>query len=79
MAAIKFYDDGAAAYSLSSKPGAAQARQLRRIAASRVKSFRNLLCKEHIFGAPTFVVGNELFWGNDRLEAALKWSRAAER
>lgn len=28
-----------------------------------------------IFGAPTFVVGNELFWGNDRLEAALAWSR----
>jgi len=29
-----------------------------------------------IFGAPTFVVGDELFWGNDRLEAALEWSRA---
>jgi 2-hydroxychromene-2-carboxylate isomerase len=28
-----------------------------------------------IFGAPTFVVGDELFWGNDRLEAALEWSR----
>ena len=26
-----------------------------------------------IFGAPTFVVGKELFWGNDRLEAALEW------
>jgi 2-hydroxychromene-2-carboxylate isomerase len=24
-----------------------------------------------IFGAPSFVVGRELFWGNDRLEAAL--------
>jgi 2-hydroxychromene-2-carboxylate isomerase len=29
-----------------------------------------------IFGAPTFVVDDELFWGNDRLEAALHWSRA---
>jgi 2-hydroxychromene-2-carboxylate isomerase len=29
-----------------------------------------------IFGAPTFVVGDELFWGNDRLEAALEWGRA---
>jgi len=29
-----------------------------------------------IFGAPTFVVGDELFWGNDRLEAALEWRRA---
>lgn len=29
----------------------------------------------HIFGAPTFVVGGELFWGNDRLESALAWPR----
>jgi 2-hydroxychromene-2-carboxylate isomerase len=27
-----------------------------------------------MFGAPTFLVGDELFWGNDRLEAALAWS-----
>jgi 2-hydroxychromene-2-carboxylate isomerase len=26
-----------------------------------------------IFGAPSFVVGGELFWGNDRLEDALGW------
>ena len=26
-----------------------------------------------IFGAPTSVVGSELFWGNDRLEDALAW------
>lgn len=31
-----------------------------------------------IFGAPTFVVGNQLFWGNDRLEAALEWSRTGD-
>ena len=31
-----------------------------------------------IFGAPTFVVAGELFWGNDRLEEALDWhARAA--
>ena len=30
-----------------------------------------------IFGAPTFVVGDELFWGNDRLEDALAWGRDA--
>jgi 2-hydroxychromene-2-carboxylate isomerase len=29
-----------------------------------------------IFGAPTFVVGPELFWGNDRLEAALSWYKS---
>ena len=31
-----------------------------------------------IFGAPTFVVGEELFWGSDRLNAALEWSRAGQ-
>ncbi|HPE72615.1 MAG TPA: 2-hydroxychromene-2-carboxylate isomerase [Candidatus Competibacter sp.] len=29
-----------------------------------------------IFGAPSFIVDNELFWGNDPLEAALAWTRA---
>ena len=29
-----------------------------------------------IFGAPSFVVGEELFWGNDRLEDALAWARS---
>lgn len=28
-----------------------------------------------IFGAPTFGVGGELFWGNDRLESAIAWTR----
>ena len=37
-----------------------------------------------IFGAPTAVVGDELFWGNDRLEDAVAWavtaaSRAGDR
>ncbi len=27
-----------------------------------------------IFGAPSFVVDGELFWGNDRLEDALRWA-----
>ncbi len=27
-----------------------------------------------IFGAPTFLVGGEMFWGNDRLEDALAWA-----
>jgi 2-hydroxychromene-2-carboxylate isomerase len=33
----------------------------------------------HIFGAPTFVVGDEVFWGNDRLERALAWASGAAR
>jgi 2-hydroxychromene-2-carboxylate isomerase len=28
-----------------------------------------------IFGAPTFCAGDELFWGNDRLEQALAWAQ----
>ena len=28
-----------------------------------------------IFGAPSFLVGDELFWGDDRLEQALAWTR----
>jgi 2-hydroxychromene-2-carboxylate isomerase len=31
-----------------------------------------------IFGAPSFVTRGELFWGNDRLEQALAWSRGGE-
>ena len=34
--------------------------------------------QEHgLFGAPSFTVGDELFWGNDRLEAALAWATRA--
>jgi 2-hydroxychromene-2-carboxylate isomerase len=28
-----------------------------------------------IFGVPTFVVGGELFWGDDRLNDAVNWLR----
>jgi 2-hydroxychromene-2-carboxylate isomerase len=28
-----------------------------------------------IFGSPTFTVGYELFWGDDRLEDAIKWCK----
>ncbi|HTW36067.1 MAG TPA: 2-hydroxychromene-2-carboxylate isomerase [Rhizomicrobium sp.] len=27
-----------------------------------------------LFGAPSFTVGDELFWGNDRLEEAIAWA-----
>ena len=26
------------------------------------------------FGAPNFIAAGELFWGNDRLEQALRWA-----
>ena len=28
-----------------------------------------------IFGAPTFVVGEEVFWGDDRIDDAVKWAK----
>lgn len=30
-----------------------------------------------VFGAPSFVVGSEVFWGDDRLEDALDWALRA--
>jgi 2-hydroxychromene-2-carboxylate isomerase len=29
-----------------------------------------------IFGAPTFAVGREIFWGSDRFDDALDWAKA---
>jgi 2-hydroxychromene-2-carboxylate isomerase len=29
-----------------------------------------------LFGAPSFVVDGELFWGDDRLEEAIEWARS---
>jgi 2-hydroxychromene-2-carboxylate isomerase len=31
--------------------------------------------EQRIFGSPTFSVGGELFWGDDRLEDAISWCR----
>ena len=31
-----------------------------------------------IFGSPSFVVKNEIFWGDDRMEDAIKWSKTNE-
>lgn len=43
-------------------------------AKDKFKSQTAAAMERGIFGAPSFVVGNELFWGNDRLEAALAWA-----
>lgn len=29
-----------------------------------------------LFGAPTFIVGREMFWGNDRLDRAIAWCKS---
>ena len=37
----------------------------------KLKELTNLAFQKDIFGAPTFVVNNKIFWGQDRLEYAL--------
>jgi 2-hydroxychromene-2-carboxylate isomerase len=41
----------------------------------RLKQQTNHAQERGLFGAPSFVVGNELFWGDDRLEQALAWAK----
>ena len=36
-----------------------------------LKELTNIAFKKDIFGAPTFVVNNKIFWGQDRLDYAL--------
>ena len=31
-----------------------------------------------VFGAPTFAVGKELFWGNERMEDAVSWAKCGK-
>ena len=31
--------------------------------------------KNKVFGSPSFIVGNEIFWGDDRMEDAITWSK----
>ena len=37
-----------------------------------LKKLTNLAFQNDVFGAPTFVINNKLFWGQDRLEYALE-------
>ncbi len=53
------------------------------IAASQLPENKDKLRKQTeqamakgIFGAPAFIVGEELFWGNDRLESAIAWYKS---
>jgi len=42
----------------------------------RLKQQTAEAARRGMFGAPSFTIGDELFWGNDRLEAALEWATA---
>ncbi|MGY4155475.1 2-hydroxychromene-2-carboxylate isomerase [Bradyrhizobium sp. USDA 4461] len=42
---------------------------------SRLREQTELAFKKGIFGAPTFIAGDELFWGNDRMAEAFEFVR----
>ena len=37
-----------------------------------LKQLTNDAFKKEVFGAPTFIVNNKIFWGQDRLEYSLE-------
>ena len=38
----------------------------------RLKDLTNIAFEKDVFGAPTFIVNNKIFWGQDRLDYALE-------
>jgi 2-hydroxychromene-2-carboxylate isomerase len=44
---------------------------------ARLKTQTEEAVARGLFGAPSFTVGAELFWGNDRLEEAVAWAMKA--
>ncbi|HWU27362.1 MAG TPA: DsbA family protein, partial [Rhizomicrobium sp.] len=42
---------------------------------ARLKAQTDEATKREIFGAPFFMVGDEPFWGNDRLEEAIAFAK----
>jgi 2-hydroxychromene-2-carboxylate isomerase len=65
---------GAIAAGLGHEPPALLQRARGEDNKARLKAHGDEAIARGIFGAPSFVVGEELFWGNDRLEAALAWA-----
>ena len=41
----------------------------------RYKSNTDSARNNKVFGSPSFIVNNEIFWGDDRMEDAIKWSK----
>ena len=42
---------------------------------NKYKSNTDSARKNKVFGSPSFIVENEIFWGDDRMEDAIKWSK----
>jgi 2-hydroxychromene-2-carboxylate isomerase len=43
---------------------------------ARLRAMTEEAQRRGVFGAPTFFVGNEMFWGNDRLDDAMNFAHA---
>lgn len=66
--------------SMGEEPGRILESAISRENAGRLRLATEEAAGRGIFGAPSFVIGEELFWGDDRLEDALEWFvRAGER
>jgi 2-hydroxychromene-2-carboxylate isomerase len=58
------------------QPAALLAKALSPEIKARLRSQTEHAASLGIFGAPTFIVDGELFWGNDRLEVALSCAKS---
>jgi 2-hydroxychromene-2-carboxylate isomerase len=58
-------------------PGSVLAAANSEVNKAALKAQTERAIKLGLFGAPSFTIGEELFWGNDRLEQALQFARAA--
>lgn len=58
---------------VASDPAIAQANTVEN--KERLKAQTEEGIRRGIYGAPSFLVGDELFWGNDRLEQAIAWAK----
>ncbi len=57
-------------------PGTVLARADSAEGTDRLENATNEARSLGIFGSPTFVIGKEIFWGDDRLDDALGWARS---
>lgn len=60
--------------SLGRDAGAVMTKAASAETAARVEAQTDAARQLGIFGSPTFAVGTEIFWGDDRLEDALDWA-----
>lgn len=69
---------GAIVQRLGQSPEAALAKAQSDAVKARLRDNTAQAQRRDIFGAPSFTTGDgELFWGNDRLEQALRWAAAS--